>query len=73
MVLRRVLVELAAVDAVVMVLDSAKGIEPQTLKLFEVCRDRGLPIVTFVNRNATTPAARGAAAANIAPRSAAKR
>ncbi len=31
---------LAAVDAVVMVLDSAKGIEPQTLKLFEVCRSR---------------------------------
>ena len=30
---------LAAVDAAVMVLDAAKGIEPQTLKLFEVCRD----------------------------------
>ena len=33
-----------------MVLDAAKGIEPQTLKLFEVCRDRQLPIITFVNK-----------------------
>jgi peptide chain release factor 3 len=41
---------LAAVDAVVMVLDSAKGIEPQTLKLFEVCRSRDLPVVTFLNK-----------------------
>jgi peptide chain release factor 3 len=41
---------LAAVDAVVMVLDSAKGIEPQTLKLFEVCRSRGLPVLTFLNK-----------------------
>jgi peptide chain release factor 3 len=41
---------LAAVDAVVMVLDSAKGIEPQTLKLFEVCRARRLPVVTFLNK-----------------------
>jgi peptide chain release factor 3 len=41
---------LAAVDAVVMVLDSAKGIEPQTLKLFEVCRSRNLPVVTFLNK-----------------------
>jgi peptide chain release factor 3 len=41
---------LAAVDAVVMVLDSAKGIEPQTLKLFEVCRSRRLPVVTFLNK-----------------------
>ena len=32
---------LTAVDAVVMVIDSAKGIEPQTRKLFEVCRQRG--------------------------------
>jgi peptide chain release factor 3 len=39
-----------AVDSVVMVLDSAKGIEPQTLKLFAVCRTRGLPILTFVNK-----------------------
>ncbi len=41
---------LSAVDSVVMVLDSAKGIEPQTLKLFEVCRDRGLPVITFLNK-----------------------
>lgn len=41
---------LAAVDAVVMVLDSAKGIEPQTLKLFEVCRARKLPVITFLNK-----------------------
>ena len=39
-----------AADAAVMVLDMAKGLEPQTLKLFAVCRDRGLPIVTFVNK-----------------------
>ncbi|MDQ3973222.1 MAG: peptide chain release factor 3 [Actinomycetota bacterium] len=41
---------LCAADAAVMVLDFAKGLEPQTLKLFKVCRDRGLPIVTFVNK-----------------------
>jgi peptide chain release factor 3 len=41
---------LCAADAAVMVLDSAKGLEPQTRKLFRVCRDRGLPIVTFVNK-----------------------
>ena len=41
---------LAAVDAVVMVLDAAKGIEPQTLKLFQVCRARELPVITFLNK-----------------------
>jgi peptide chain release factor 3 len=41
---------LTAADAAVMVLDAAKGIEPQTLKLFEVCRLRDIPIVTFVNK-----------------------
>jgi len=41
---------LAAVDSVVMVLDVAKGIEPQTLKLFEVCRSRKLPVITFLNK-----------------------
>ena len=41
---------LTAVDSAVMVLDSAKGIEPQTLKLFEVCRTRAVPILTFVNK-----------------------
>ena len=41
---------LAAVDSAVMVLDAAKGIEPQTLKLFEVCRRRALPLFTFINK-----------------------
>jgi peptide chain release factor 3 len=41
---------LTAVDAAVMVLDAAKGIETQTRKLFEVCRLRDIPIVTFVNK-----------------------
>ena len=41
---------LAACDAAVMVLDGSKGIEPQTLKLFEVCRERKLPLLTFVNK-----------------------
>jgi peptide chain release factor 3 len=41
---------LAAADAAIMVLDVAKGIEPQTLKLFEVCRSRNLPILTFLNK-----------------------
>jgi peptide chain release factor 3 len=41
---------LLAVDSVVMVLDAAKGVEPQTLKLFEVCRTRGLPVLTFINK-----------------------
>ena len=41
---------LSAVDSAVMVLDAAKGIEPQTRKLFEVCRQRGIPIFTFINK-----------------------
>lgn len=41
---------LAAADAAVMVLDAAKGIEPQTLKLFDVCRQRGLPLLSFINK-----------------------
>jgi peptide chain release factor 3 len=41
---------LAAADAAIMVLDTAKGIEPQTRKLFEVCRDRGVPLLTFLNK-----------------------
>ncbi len=41
---------LTAADAAVMVLDVAKGIEPQTLKLFEVCRLRDIPIITLVNK-----------------------
>jgi peptide chain release factor 3 len=39
-----------AVDSAIMVLDAAKGIEDQTLKLFEVCRSRGIPIITFINK-----------------------
>ena len=41
---------LTAVDSAVMVLDCAKGIETQTLKLFEVCRLRDMPIATFINK-----------------------
>lgn len=41
---------LAAADNAVMLIDAAKGLEPQTRKLFEVCRLRGLPIFTFVNK-----------------------
>ena len=41
---------LTAVDSAIMVIDAAKGIEPQTRKLFEVCRLRSVPIMTFVNK-----------------------
>src|SRR5947209_6952569 len=41
---------LTAVDSAVMVLDAARGIEEQTKKLFEVCRLRDVPIVTFINK-----------------------
>jgi peptide chain release factor 3 len=41
---------LAAADAAVMVLDTAKGVEPQTRKLFEVCRARRIPVLTFLNK-----------------------
>ncbi|RME65665.1 MAG: peptide chain release factor 3, partial [Alphaproteobacteria bacterium] len=41
---------LSAVDSAVMVLDAAKGIEAQTLKLFEVCRLRDVPIISFINK-----------------------
>src|SRR3954454_761053 len=41
---------LAAADAAVMLIDSAKGVEAQTKKLFAVCRRRGIPIFTFVNK-----------------------
>jgi peptide chain release factor 3 len=41
---------LTAVDAAVMVIDAGKGIEAQTRKLFEVCRRRGVPIFTFINK-----------------------
>ncbi len=41
---------LTAVDSAIMVIDAAKGIEAQTLKLFEVCRLRDLPIITLINK-----------------------
>ena len=41
---------LAAADCAVMLIDCVKGVEPQTIKLFEVCRMRGIPIVTFINK-----------------------
>ncbi len=41
---------LSACDAAIMVLDSAKGVEPQTRKLFEVCRQRGIPLLSFLNK-----------------------
>jgi peptide chain release factor 3 len=51
---------LLAADAAVMVLDASKGVEAQTLKLFAVCRRRGIPILTFINKldlNALEPLA----------------
>jgi peptide chain release factor 3 len=41
---------LTAVDAAVMVIDAAKGVEAQTIKLLEVCRLRATPIITFINK-----------------------
>ncbi|HEU4675392.1 MAG TPA: peptide chain release factor 3 [Motilibacteraceae bacterium] len=41
---------LSAVDAAVMLVDAAKGLEPQTLKLFQVCKHRGIPVLTVVNK-----------------------
>jgi len=43
---------LCAADAAIMLLDAAKGLEPQTLKLFRICRARELPLITFVNSSA---------------------
>ncbi len=41
---------LTAVDAALMVIDAANGVEPQTLRLLEVCRARNTPIITFINK-----------------------
>ncbi len=41
---------LSGVDAAVMVVDAARGVEPQTEKLYAVCRRRGTPVITFVNK-----------------------
>ena len=49
---------LTAADCAVMLIDAAKGVETQTKKLFQVCRKRGIPIFTFINkfdRNAKDP------------------
>src|SRR5690554_7578371 len=39
-----------AADSAVMVIDSSKGVEEQTKKLFQVCKMRGIPIFTFINK-----------------------
>ncbi|MEQ4548528.1 GTP-binding protein, partial [Nocardioides kribbensis] len=41
---------LSAVDSAVMLVDAAKGLEPQTLKLFRVCALRGIPVITVINK-----------------------
>lgn len=41
---------LSAADSAVMLIDAAKGVEAQTIKLFKVCRQRGIPIFTFINK-----------------------
>ena len=41
---------LSAVDSAVMLVDAAKGLEPQTLKLFQVCAYRGIPVITVINK-----------------------
>lgn len=41
---------LVAADSAVMLIDGAKGVEPQTIKLFHVCKMRGIPIFTFINK-----------------------
>ncbi len=41
---------LMAADCAIMLIDGARGVEPQTIKLFHVCRERGIPILTFVNK-----------------------
>lgn len=41
---------LMAVDSAIMLIDASKGVEPQTIKLFQICRKRNIPIVTFINK-----------------------
>jgi peptide chain release factor 3 len=41
---------LTAADCAIMVIDAAKGVEKQTIKLFEACRFRNIPVMTFVNK-----------------------
>jgi peptide chain release factor 3 len=49
---------LMAVDSAIMLLDASRGVEPQTIKLFKICRERNLPIITFINKM-DMPALRG--------------
>ena len=41
---------MTAADSVIMVIDSSKGVEAQTLKLFDACRLRNIPVITFINK-----------------------
>ncbi|HRP70114.1 MAG TPA: peptide chain release factor 3, partial [Turneriella sp.] len=41
---------LMAVDSAIMLIDASRGVEPQTIKLFKICRERNLPITTFINK-----------------------
>ncbi|MDH2909494.1 MAG: GTP-binding protein, partial [Candidatus Eremiobacteraeota bacterium] len=41
---------LMAADSAVMLIDAARGVEPQTKKLFAICRERGIPLFTFINK-----------------------
>jgi peptide chain release factor 3 len=41
---------LMAVESAIMILDGARGVEPRTIKLFEICKERKIPIITFINK-----------------------
>ncbi|RME92572.1 MAG: peptide chain release factor 3 [Candidatus Hydrogenedentota bacterium] len=41
---------LMAVECAIMLIDAAKGVEPQTIKLFKICREKKIPIITFINK-----------------------
>jgi len=41
---------LMAVECAIMILDGARGVEPRTIKLFEICKERKIPIITFINK-----------------------
>jgi small GTP-binding protein len=59
---------LLAADSAVMLIDAAKGVEPQTRKLFAICRERRIPLFTFINKMDRPAAARPSAACTIAKR-----
>ena len=46
---------LMAADSAVMLIDTAKGVETQTIKLFKVCKQRGIPVFTFIGRQTRPP------------------